>query len=625
MYSGRLRIRTRLTLSYVTVVLLMLVGVAVSLWQFNRIRTKAQRMSEIDVEALAALHVNVNVLTFSERLRNAVDSRSATQFITVAGPLRESVLTSVEQAKAALQSNPSDAQRHAFLADMLSTISISLTTQTDIMTALAKTGDWDALQLRFGKQVQAISQITGNLVEQVDAEVTAERSQMIENIHSAVREAILTLILTALATMIVAGMLGFSVTQRIAQPLAGLVEGSQALARGEFEHLVEVTGQDELADVGRVFNHTSAQLRDLYEAQRRSEARFRSLIENASDLIAVITAQGRVMYGSPSCARILGNGTEDPLGRHVSDFIHPDDVQPLLSAAAQTGTESAASTLEVRFRQKDGSWGILESTVRNLQQNSAVNGVLMNARDVTARHQAEEEIRKLNDELERRVVERTAQLETAREVAETANRAKSEFLANMSHEIRTPMNGVLGMTELALDTDLSAEQRDYLEMVRTSANALLTVINDILDFSKIEAGRLDLDPVPFRLRESLARIAQPLAVRAEQKKLALAVRSAARACRRKLSPIHAPGPDRHQLLGNAIKFTHQGEIELQVALEHAEADQALLHFTVRDTGIGIPIEQQEKILRPSLRLTAPLHGSLAVQDWVSRSPHNWWR
>jgi hypothetical protein len=161
MYSERLRIRTRLTLSYVVVGFLMLVVVVVSLWQFNGIRTEAQRMSEIDVEALAALHVHVSVLIFSERLRNAVDSQSAEQFITVAGPLRESVLTAVEQAKTALQANPRDAQRHPLLADMLSTISISLTTQTDIMMALAKTGDWDALQLRFSKQVQAISQITG--------------------------------------------------------------------------------------------------------------------------------------------------------------------------------------------------------------------------------------------------------------------------------------------------------------------------------------------------------------------------------------------------------------------------------------------------------------------------------
>ncbi|HTS69480.1 MAG TPA: hypothetical protein VMO17_10895, partial [Terriglobia bacterium] len=201
MYSRHIRIRARLTLSYLVVVFLMLLGVGVGLWQFNSIQTRAHRMSEIDVEALAALRVHVSVLAFCERLQDAVDSRSADQFVAVAGPLRQSVVVAAEQAKRLLQSNPADAQRHALLADTLAGASVSLTTQTDIMSALARAGDWQALQLRFAKQVKAISQITGSVVAQVDAEMNAERSQTIENIHRSVRQAVLTLTLTALLTM----------------------------------------------------------------------------------------------------------------------------------------------------------------------------------------------------------------------------------------------------------------------------------------------------------------------------------------------------------------------------------------------------------------------------------------
>jgi len=353
------------------------------------------------------------------------------------------------------------------------------------------------------------------------------------------------------------------------RPVAAIQESSDfavELTRNLGEQLPDYRGPREIEALRHALNETSMWLYAKDMSATAAQMRLEAVFGNISDALITVNADGMVDSVNAAACDLFGYAEHNMVGLQISALF------PEWDNLAHDGLEKKLNA-ETRARCRDGADFPCDATLSRFTLYGLPYRIVV-ARDITTRKQAEEALRH------------------AKEAAETASRMKSEFLANMSHEIRTPMNGVIGMTDLVLETELDEDQREYLELARSSAGHLLAIINEILDFSKIEAGKLEIVPVEFQLEAFLGEVLRAMAAKAREKGLALSLEMAPG-----LPTLIQADPTRLRqvllnLLGNAVKFTEQGSIALSVR-PGEEARQ--LHFCVADTGIGIAGDKLDSI------------------------------
>jgi PAS domain S-box-containing protein len=346
----------------------------------------------------------------------------------------------------------------------------------------------------------------------------------------------------------------------------------------------------ELSRLNDNLNEEIVRRQDIEASLREQKERFDLAISGTNDGIWDWDLRTDEVYYSPSWMRIVGY-EDNPLPNELatwSDRVHPDDLEAALQNVRDHLNDKTPLYENIhRLQHRNGEyrWFLAKGKCTRDEEGNAYR-LVGTMTDISEQKQAE------------------AALRTAKEEAEIANRAKSEFLATMSHEIRTPMNAVIGMTGLILDTNLTTQQRDFAEIIRSSGDALLTLINDILDFSKIESGKLDLEEHPFSLRQCIEESLDLLSTRAAEKNLELAYLFEPQTPKAIVGDVTRLRQVLVNLLGNAVKFTQEGEIVVSVRCDNPREERCKIEFAVKDTGIGIPRDRLNRLFKPFSQVDA---------------------
>jgi len=579
-HAGRLAIGTRLILGFVFIILSMLAADAIILWQFYVVRTQAMRLNDIDQKLVAVLRVHTSMLAFHDRLDGLADAEDADRVLIEAEPLRTAVLEDIRRATSALSLPPLDTRRDPTILPTLYVIQSALPSELEAITTLAVSGDWRAVHLRLTNQVRPLEYLASALVEKVEHAASEQQAETVLNIRRVRGLVFWAVPVTAVFTLLIAATLGLAITRSITQPLARLVEGSKALARGEFQHQVSVSGKDELAHLGQVFNDTARRLQYLYATLQQSEAflaEAQRLSKTGSFGWSVST--GEIRWSEETFRIFQYDRTTKPTVELILKRVHPEDavhVKQTIESASMNGEDFEH---EYRLLMPDNSIKYVHVVAHALSDKSGriVLGAVM---DVTERKRAEEALHEAQANLAR--VSRVTTM--------------GELTASLAHEIRQPIaaaatNARTCLRWLGRDQPDVAEAREAASRIVKDVTRAADIISSISLLFKKGALQRELVDVNELIREMI------VLLRSEANRYSISIRTD---LAEDLPKVMADRVQLQQVFMNLMlngidamkETTGGGELIIK-----SETDDGQLLISVSDTGVGLPREQADQIFK----------------------------
>jgi len=576
----RLNIGPRLVLCFALIIVLMVAGDVIVLWQFHIVQAQAERLDEYDDELVTVLRVHSDVLKFRDTLESSANAKNSARLKAETQAMNEAFAEDMRRAKSALLAAHSGNASDPTILPTLAVVQSNLQSQTASMIELAEAGDWNAVQLRLANQLRPLEFSTSALVERVDREVRTEHTQAAANIHQVQHWIFIVVPATVVLTLLIAGTLGLVITRSITRPLEQLVEGSKMLARGEFKHRVPIHGEDELAQLGSVFNDTARRLQDLYESLQSSEDRLRRVINTIPAHVWSTLPDGSVDFINQRLLESTGLSIEELLGSGWQSIVHPDDRARYIAKWREALATGEPVEIEARVwtAQREYRWLL----VRNVPLRDGHGEIVKwygTGIDIEDRKSAEEALRKTQADLAH------------------ANRVTTmgELCASLAHEINQPISGAITNASTCLrrldrePPDLEGARAGASLIIR-DANRAAEIINRVrLFFRKgvVTKERLDVNEV-IREMEIL------LHNEATQHSVSVQTKLAA-----DLPLIVADRVQLQQVLMNlminGIDAMKAVDGPRQLTLGTRNNSDELLLVSVEDTGVGLPPNQAGQI------------------------------